>query len=63
MMSDFVSDVFSQQHHENRLLMRNWELPHHPDSFGIDDLEIGFVADMKRNTLHFAAHEGRFMSY
>jgi hypothetical protein len=62
MMSDFVSDVFSQQYHKNRLLMRNWEFPHHPDTFGIQVLEIGFVADMKRNTLHFAAHKGDLLA-
>jgi hypothetical protein len=58
MMSGFESEIYSQHFHENRLLMRNWEAPYSPDSFVIQDLGVGFTADMKRTPLHLAAYDG-----
>ncbi|KAJ7677357.1 hypothetical protein B0H17DRAFT_1079511 [Mycena rosella] len=57
MMSGFVSDVFSRNAHDNRMLMRNWEAPYSPD-FYIQDLSIGFVEQMKRTAIHLAAYDG-----
>ncbi|KAJ6520747.1 hypothetical protein DFH09DRAFT_1426614 [Mycena vulgaris] len=58
MMSGFISEVFSPKSHRNRLMMRNWEAPLSPDSFYIQDLTIGWVAEMKRTPIHIAAHDG-----
>ncbi|KAJ6520749.1 hypothetical protein DFH09DRAFT_997948 [Mycena vulgaris] len=58
MMSGFVSEVFSPKSHRDRLTMRNWEAPLSPDSFYIQDLAIGWVAEMKRTPLHLAAYDG-----
>ncbi|KAJ7039519.1 hypothetical protein C8F04DRAFT_293266 [Mycena alexandri] len=57
MMSDFESSVFTQEAHEVRLLMRNWTAPCSPDSF-IQDLSLGWTAEMKRTPLHLAAYDG-----
>ncbi|KAJ7116317.1 hypothetical protein C8R44DRAFT_627700, partial [Mycena epipterygia] len=51
------SHVFSQDFHERRLLIRNWEAPYSPE-FLIQDLSVGFVGEMKRTDIHLAAFDG-----
>ncbi|KAJ7352505.1 hypothetical protein DFH08DRAFT_1078177, partial [Mycena albidolilacea] len=58
MMTSFETVVFGEDFHEARLMMRNWEAPHSPNSFLAVDPTIGFTAEMKRTTLHIAAYDG-----
>ncbi|KAJ7746585.1 hypothetical protein B0H16DRAFT_940785 [Mycena metata] len=59
MMFEFpTSEVFSQNSHEERLSMRNFQGPLSPDSFFVQELTIGWTKEMNRTPLHLAAYDG-----